>query len=538
MKGYSCNNKSLFRGSFLNCRFINTIFVATMLLCSGCNKPEWIKTSEGHYFYAKPKANCMYEWNGESLGSIVNGKGELTTYKKGKEIDKKNVVAYYGIIDSENEYIHTHNGKFLGDVDNDMRPKDFGVLIDGNTIQLGLFEDGKLHEGNVQIFKKYDDNYFPYYIGWMKNGKYSDYGELYENGVLVYSGFWQKGYKHGIGKEYNNNTLVYDGGFSNNKREGLGKEYCNNALVYDGEWDDGLYDGKGTSYNENGIVKYKGEWKKGLYNGEGKLYENGQCIDAKWKAGKNVKTYSVSLFERIERTTKLILGKEIDTEKLEISSNPDLNNSEQEFIASLYDDIENHLTEEISARVKKRYNLLNIPRMVIQPIFRSGITRAEKAQNYFIENVSSADMQNFINSKIDYYNSNTSDRQLKYVKLDDIHPNAIVDSDVAQIIFDRESMEGADVIIDILVTIIVCGIIAFIIGFILGFIFGPVVLGICGAIDTVLCIIAFLLTIIISIRTTAQFSVEFEETLVPTLVDNYIGVIESQELLIQMLGWI
>jgi c-di-AMP phosphodiesterase-like protein len=99
-------------------------------------------------------------------------------------------------------------------------------------------------------------------------------------------------------------------------------------------------------------------------------------------------------------------------------------------------------------------------------------------------------------------------------------------------------MEGADVIIDILVTIIVCGIIAFIIGFILGFIFGPVVYGICGTLDIIFTIVAFVLTIIISLRTTAQLSAEFEETLVSVLVDNYIGVIESQDLLIQILGLI
>ena len=52
-------------------------------------------------------------------------------------------------------------------------------------------------------------------------------------------------------------------------------------------------------------------------------------------------------------TTKLILGKEIDTEKLEISSNQELKNSEQEFIASLYDENENNLKEAYTNKLQR-----------------------------------------------------------------------------------------------------------------------------------------------------------------------------------------
>ena len=65
--------------------------------------------------------------------------------------------------------------------------------------------------------------------------------------------------------------------------------------------------------------------------------------------------YFLGSFPVIERTTKLILGKEIDTEKLEISSNPDSNNSEQEIIAAI---------NEQGIQIGKLTSKLNIEKIV------------------------------------------------------------------------------------------------------------------------------------------------------------------------------
>lgn len=502
------------------------------LLC-GCSKPEWIETNEGVYFYSKTKSNNSYSWEGEVIANILHGEGQLTTYKKGKVLDKKNIKANYGIIDTENEYIHTENGDFLGNVDKNMLPKEFGVLIDKNTLQVGIFKKGEIYEGNVHIYQKKGDKYVPYYIGDLKKKRFDNIGDLYESGALVYSGFWKKGSKHGFGKEYMNNYMIYDGEFSNNQRDGMGKEYCNNILIYNGEWKDGKRDGYGTLYSDNGIVKYKGEWKDGLYHGDGKLYEKGKCIDGKWKEGRNVETFSVSLIEQIQRTKELLIGKEDDAD--DNNENVMIDIEEEEFIINLYSDIRMHLTQEFEKRVSKRFNLINIPRMVLQSVFKDGIKRSDYAQDFFVKNVSSDDIQDLINSKIEYYNSQSSDMNYNYVQLNNIPKNAIVDSEVSAIIFDRESMEGADIIIDLLITILVCCIISFIIEFILVF-FIPFLLGYCAIIDTVLIVVAFVLTIIISIKTTGQMSTELENMIIPMLVDNYINFIESQDFIIQMFG--
>lgn len=484
------------------------------LMCS-CNKPEWVKTLDGNFLYTKTKSKYAYSWEGQTIGKLSHGEGCLTISKDDKIVERRNIVANYGAI-GEYEFINTKLGNFLGSVKKDM-PNEFGLLINEDTLKLGMFKKGKLYEGNVQIYYKDGDVYSPYYIGEIKKEKPTNIGELYENGMLIYSGFWKKGDRHGIGKEYKNDTLVYEGWFSKNKRNGTGKEYINGKLLYDGDWNDGKYSGYGTLYTATGLIKYCGEWKNGLYDGKGKLYENGQCIDAKWDCGRNVKMYSTSFVKQVERSTKLIVGREIevDTDEFDDMNIPQ---NQQEFISMLYSELDEYLTQEFEERVKRRFNIVNIPRMCIQPILRNGIKRSDKAQDFFIKKVSSEEMQNLINAKIDYYNSNCIDNTLKYIYLRDIPKTSIVDENVAKIIFDRESMESIDLLIDIFVYVVVCIIIAFIIGFIIGLFF-PNLIPICGVIDAAMALIAFVLSIIISIKTTGQLSSEMENELVPKLVD-------------------
>ncbi len=143
-------------------------------------------------------------------------------------------------------------------------------------------------------------------------------------------------------------------------------------------------------------------------------------------------------------------------------------------------------------------------------------------------------MQNFINEKVDYYNRTASDK-LSYVKLDKLPNDAIVDTDVALKVFEREALETTDVGVGILVDIIICFVIAFIIGFLIG-LFIPSLIPYAGIVDIVLAIVAFGVGLYLSVFRTTALSLELEASIKQMLVDNYMLFVDSQNVITQLLG--
>lgn len=512
-----------------------------VLLFSSCNGPHWHKTAEGYYVYDDTNDKYISSWNGPVYQNFVKGVGQYSIYNdEGKELSHTKVKADYGVLDGWT-YFPYEEGKYIGETKK-KTPHGIGVLIRNDTIFYGKFKKGKLYSGDVHISIITGKEGCLLYQGKMKKGKYHSYGDLYEAGKLIYSGGWEKGYRSGLGEEYGEDTIIYSGSFKRNERCGLGKSFVHGNLEYDGEWKEGLYNGEGTLYNENQMPIYEGNWKMGLYHGKGKLYEKGQCIEAKFDKGRRVKDYSVSPIQQIKRTTKRIFNssdttmsedsvEEIEEDAIAMAS------SQQEFVESMIEELSEKAKTSFDKRVDKRFGFWNILRMINQPIFKSNIKRADKAQKFFCKDLLSEDIEKWINVKIDYYNSQNDDK-LQYVQLDEIRQNDIVNVDAAKLIFDRESMESADVITDILVKIIICIIIGFIIVFILGIALGEEALAICGIIDFVLGIIAFVVSLIISVHYSTEISMQIETSLKQVLLDNYMSFIDGQNVVAQMLGMI
>ena len=124
---------------------------------------------------------------------------------------------------------------------------------------------------------------------------------------------------------------------------------------------------------------------------------------------------------------------------------------------------------------------------------------------------------------------------MNYVKLQSIPDDAIVDTNVALKIFDREAMETTDTLFGIFIDIILCVVIAFILGFIVGFFFPPLI-PYAGIIDIVMGILAVLVGLYVSIVKTSVVCMALESQILDMLVNNYIQYLDSQNIIAQMLG--
>lgn len=193
------------------------------------------------------------------------------------------------------------------------------------------------------------------------------------------------------------------------------------------------------------------------------------------------------------------------------------------------------MAESFDKRVDKRFGFWHLPRMIFQPWFKSDIKRANSAQRYFCKNVEAKDMQDLINAKIDYYNENSSGDKLKYIKLEQIPDGAIVNTDTAMKVFEREAMETTDVLVGILADILICWVIGVIIGLIIGF-FIPALFPYVGWFDLALTVIAFLVGLYLSVFRTTAVSLELEGVIKQMLVDNYMQFLDTQNIILQMLG--
>ena len=514
-----------------------TLVLLAYLSLLGCNRIQWVKTADGTYIYGCLPTNKDVVWEGKTLGPLATGKGDVVILDKNSvEKSRETVETRLGAI-SEYKYVPTTAGQYLGRKTKDL-PNGFGSLVKNDTLFLGTFKKGALSSGSVQIFALTETQATPCFIGSYKKGLAEGFGRNYVNGVLIYEGNYKKGKQEGFGREYVAGQLVFDGSFKSGLRNGLGKEYHNEVLIFDGEWQKGVRDGFGTAYNDRGVLVYEGSWKSGLYDGKGKLYENGQCIEGKWDDGRLTKTISTSVFKEIGSATRMWFS---DLDSLDVSAvtasaeQSTIPASQIEFIEQLNNEVEEYLSKEFDKRVEKRFGFWHLVRMMVQPWFKSDIKRANAAQRFFCKNVDSREMENLINAKIDYYNESTTGEKLNYVKLDKLPDGAIVNTDTAIKVFEREAMETTDVLVGILVDILLCLVVAFIIGFIIGLAI-PSLLPYVGVVDIAMAMIAFGVGLYLSVFRTTAVSLELEGVIKQMLVDNYMQFLDAQNIILQMLG--
>lgn len=485
-----------------------------ILAFPSCTKPHWCQTNDGKYIYGLIDDSYYLEWDGPTNAAFVDGDGVLLLKDDfGKIYDSMNLSTNMGVV-SDYSYINTPVGNYLGEMKKG-QPNGFGVLLNDGVVTIGYFKKGNLATGLFSKYQITDEGLLPLLFGTSKKGKVT-----------------------GVAKEYLNGQLIYEGSFKRGERNGFGLEYNSGNLVYSGEWRNGKRHGDGIEYKTTGLIAYQGEWKSGLYHGRGKQYQDGVCQEGRWEDGRLTKSISTSAFSEISQSTKKWFSSDsldINDESLGEKS-PSIPSSQTEFIQGLYSDLDEYLHSSIDKKVEKRFGFGNLLRMIFQPWFKSDVKRATSAQEYFCMDIDSKDVQNWINEKVDYYNSNSLDK-LSYVKLESLSDDSIVDNKVALKIFEREAMETTDTLVGILVDIIICVIVAAIIGFIFGFSpLAPIVAPYAGIIDLVLAIIAFGMGIYISIFRTVPLSIELESTIKQMLVDNYIMFIDAQNIVSQLLG--
>lgn len=488
------------------------LFILLVLAISSCTKPHWCQTTDGKYIYGIFQDSYYLEWDGPSNLAFVNGDGILLLKdSEGKTHDRIELTTKMGVV-SDYSFINTSVGNYLGKMKKGL-PNGFGVLIKDSVVTIGNFKKGELSNGAFVKYQLTNEDILPLISGISKKGKVS-----------------------GVAKEYQNGKLVYEGSFKRGERNGVGQEYNDGNLIYSGEWRNGKRHGDGIEYKTNGLITYQGEWKNGSYHGRGKLYQEGICQEGRWEDGRLTKSISTSAFSEISQSTKKWFSSDsldIDDELLK-EEIPSIPSSQTEFIECLYVDLDEYLHSTIDKKVEKRFGFGNLLRMIFQPWFKSDVKRATAAQKYFCKDLDSKDVQNWINEKVDYYNSNSPDK-LSYVKLDKLSDDSIVDNKVALKIFEREAMETTDTIVGILVDIIICWVIGFIIGVIIGA-FIPSLLPYVGVFDLVLTIIAFLAGLYVCFFRTVPLSIELESTIKQMLVDNYIMFLDAQNIVSQLLG--
>lgn len=513
------------------------ILILVSLLFFGCSQPHWIQTSNGLYMYGELPKNKDIIWEGESIGPLASGKADIVILNKdGKFISRDKISTKLGAA-SDYEYANTTVGLYLGKKENDL-PHGFGSLIRNDTLFLGSFKEGILYEGHTNIFYLGKSSNVPCFIGAYKKGKPNGFGIQYTDGKCCYEGGFKNGQKHGLGKEYINEVIAFEGTFKNGLRNGTGKEYIDGAIVYDGEWHKGQRNGEGREFNKHGRLVYVGNWEDGLYDGKGKLYEGGKCIEGKWNKGRMTKSISSSVIEEVENATKIWFSKP-DSLNLSLNNKVLENNpiptSKIEFIEDLNAELKSQISNHFEKRVTKRFNFWHLVRMITQPWFTSDIKRANSAQDYLCNKLEANEVELLINSRVDEFNENNPDNTLNYIKLDPIPDGAIVNTEVALRIFEREAIETTDVLVGIAIDILVCIIVAFIIGFFIGLLI-PGLIPFLGIVDLILSIVAILAGLYISIFHTTEISIQMENTITQMLVDNYMQFLDTQNYILQLTG--
>ena len=180
------------------------------------------------------------------------------------------IVSYEGVWESGdlvNGAIKYKNGmQYTGDIRNRTIYHGQGALvIDGNKIYQGVFQDGKIIQGTLtrlnpanhqQPLSRYEGNFQD---GLMHNGTLISYDP-------------QDGAK----------SSQYVGDFANELFHGQGVMQYSNGNSYEGQWQQGRRHGRGMMKYKNGD-SYAGQWQQDERHGKGSMtYHNGSIYDGNW----------------------------------------------------------------------------------------------------------------------------------------------------------------------------------------------------------------------------------------------------------------
>jgi len=451
---------------------LNFLLLLILFIVVSCKtdekKKDWIITENGLTFWGfRAAADAKYQWDGDSIFNIANGKGTLkVTTDNGEYTNKVTLHLNYGSL-REDEWKKCPNGRFLGKMEENC-PQGFGILQIGNRTTIGIFNKGKLVDGIITILIK--DSIL--YHGEIEDNFYNGNGDLYAHGKLLYTGHWRKG-----------------------KYNGYGKEYSEGNLVYSGNWKDGLYNGGGTLFVDGNAIK--GDWDKGHLQG---------ALDNR-------------ISEQVIQQYKLLLGKDLDKKKQVAPNLISYTDAETYVFDSIPQIISKEVRETIKENVEDRFGLLDLPRIFFQKLFSDNSDRMDYAQKALTENIMAEEIQDLINEKIRFYNEQTLDSvKLKgNIKLEPIGRNEIVDDAVFEQINARETSEYTDVLLDItFVTII-----STIIGSLIGYFF---------RISNITGVVGFILGFILGVFLVGKAQSKLEDKISEMATHNYMIYIENQNI--------
>lgn len=238
-------------------------FLLVLLSCKNEQRKDslWIETKEGVFVYVMPSSdNCSYSWQGPTFENVVNGKGQLLVFDSIGKVSSEQVEAYYGAVDKDLVKSTKGGGYYVGSLDAEDNMSGFGVLIENDNLFIGNFIQGK-PDGELKQYKEGK----LYYEGHWKNGNFDGEGTLYKKDGSISSGMWE------------NNRLVsskvdvelplgrYVGNVKDGKPSSYGEMYYSNGGKYVGRWEEGQWSGEGCYVNSSDSIS--GEWKAGKLNG-------------------------------------------------------------------------------------------------------------------------------------------------------------------------------------------------------------------------------------------------------------------------------
>ena len=389
---------------------------------------------------------------------------------------------FYGKITTESS-VYTWSGKTKGKV------------IDGEGVLKVISDDGK-YTDEAKIIPKY---------GILKDDDWKT------TPVGKFVGIVEDSYPSGFGVLMTDSDIVcgeFDDGYVNDKEAFVFSH--DGKLKYKGSMKEGLYHGEGELYND-GFILYKGEFKSGKYHGNGTLYSNGKIVKSKWSEGREDKS---SIINQTARALNIITynDEENDVAKDQVVDEQ-FYQDEETFMNSLSDEFSKMVSEQVKENVEDRFDLFDLPRILWQSIFSGDTYRKNAAEEALCEELSNKDLQDWINEKINTYNS-VNGKSFNNVELSPIKEGEIFDEKTFAKIKDREALEWTDIILDIVITIII----------IIVMIALAVATG--GAVG---CVIDIIIMIIVFVVVDIHMP-EQEEQISNMVIDNYVEYFEDQHI--------
>lgn len=433
-----------FESYMIKMKVLPLVMVMMLSSCSS-DKRDWIKTKEGVYLYGQiVKDKSVYSWEGAVSGCIANGQGKLTVFSNnGEYSDVAKVTPDWGAL-NKNDWKTTSEGDFLGDVDDNL-PNGFGVLKTYDDVKCGSFDKGVLDD--TLAFEFYYSGQMKY-RGGVSDGKYDGYGSLFAiDGKKIYVGKWKKGIYDEQGTIYKNGLVAYQGELKNGIANGKGVSYeSNGSLKYTGTWKNGKYNGTGTLYRGK-VVIYSGGWKDGQYDGDGVIYKNGEAHKGNWTRGHE----NVSIGQQISNVWNIVTNNSDKQSELQQSG---IYDDVDVFVDSLSIQFARMIKDKVRENVEDRFGIFDaLVRLPFQSIFVSQATRMDYAEDAMTKNLTSEDLQNWVNGKVDDYNKHADKKsQIKMITLEPFKQHEIVTESVFQKILNRENLENADNIIDLVIS--------------------------------------------------------------------------------------